>query len=168
MPCARRRAGFTLVEVLAALAILSSATYIMVSMFQASRGMARENALRSIAGSVAREHLVSVTQQPEMLAWPDLRPGVLQEVMASEAASPDVLGVPIPSTMPSVRSANRVQQNLYDAFSTNTYVLLPSANATFVEVISKAEYQHKGRTYAVAMTSALPRETVERAGGTLP
>jgi len=162
---ARQRAGFTLIEVLAALVILSTATYILVSMFQASRAMARENQLRTIASSMAREHLVYVTQQPEQLDWPVLRPGVLQPVPPKESAPQDTLTNPRPSIMPAVRQADRVQRNLYGALQTSTYVLLPAANKTFVEVVAVTEYVHQGRTYTVTLTSALPRAVVEPGGG---
>lgn len=162
---AARAAGFTLFEMLVALAVLGVATGAIAALFGASMTIAANNRDVRIATSVADECLHALIGHPERYRWtPDAQhlfdlfpvvPGSLTEGNAD---------VTPPSAMPVEPAAAERTQNEYKRFRWEAYGRLPAENAGYYEVTVVVRWTNGGRSKLVALTSTVARSRVEKAG----
>lgn len=160
----RGRSGFTLLELLTAIAIMSVGTFVIVSLFASSITLADINRSRKVAAALAEEQLASLTTKPEIYVWPDLRslePGDLAEVrlQGTEPGVPNP--VTPPSALPPARAAQDREMNFYDGFSWQAFARLPSRDAGYVEVTVVVRWVCQGREDLITLTSSVPRAQVE-------
>ncbi|MBP8129511.1 MAG: prepilin-type N-terminal cleavage/methylation domain-containing protein [Candidatus Hydrogenedentes bacterium] len=163
VPAWGRASGFTLLEMLVALAVLAVATGVIAALFSASLGLSANSRHQRIASALAEEQLCAVVQHPEQYRWPLGRAGDLElfEVQPRGAATAPALGPP--SALPAVRNAAVRTDGEYAQFSSQVYGRLPAKNAQHVEVTVVVRWMDAGRAKLVALTSAVPRMRLEQA-----
>jgi len=140
--------GFTLLEVLAALAVMSVASYILIGLFMASLQVGEGARLHDTAAAIASEQMQALVNGPEAFVWPAfVEDGIAVEVLPAHEA--DEWHAPAtPDAMPSVRASFERESIYHQRFGWRAYAR-PLADApNLVEVL----------------TSALPRTRVPEAG----
>lgn len=155
------RAGFTLLEVLAALAVLGIATGIFATLFMASMNLGHLNQSRSIAATIADEQVVLLREFPEAFEWPDFtatEPGTFSHVSPRERAASATAP---PSVMPFESVAYRRDSIFYDRFSCDLYARVPSEDAGHLEIATVVHWVEKGKRQSITLTSAVPRSLAE-------
>lgn len=158
--------GFTLFEVLAALAVLGIASGIFASLFIASMNLGHMNQSQSIAASHAGEQVVLLRNYPEEFTWPDfnaLEPGAFGPVTPKDPTGDATSATDPPSVMPIEPRAFERERNFYDLFSWQAFARVPSPDAAYVEVASVVHWLEKGKPQSFTLTSAVPRAIVEEA-----
>ena len=91
-----RNIGFTLIEVIAALTVMSVATTIIISLLTSSLSISEASRNRKVAGELAEEKLIEIVNMPGSFSIPEpstLEPGVQVEIAKAES-------IVAPSTMP--------------------------------------------------------------------
>ncbi len=156
----RRQRGFTLVEVLAALAVISVAITVIITLFVASVTLAKTNRSRKVAAAFAQEQLELLQRQPGLFEWPTLdTPGQLMSVTATSGTAT----LSAPEAMPAVEAAAQREEAFYDAFTWEAFARLPRADAAHVELTVVVRWAPQTRGSAFILTSAMPRASVEEA-----
>jgi prepilin-type N-terminal cleavage/methylation domain-containing protein len=161
---ARTRSGFTLLEVLVALGVVSIATWIFISLFVSSLSFANLSRTHRVAAGLAEEQLAQAVRNPGELAWPDaatLEPGkpVPLKLKASDVAGPYPIDAPKAKAL-NPRVGNR-EQNFYSAFTWQPFAVLPAADAPYLELIAVVRWNIEGKDYSLSLTSAVPRTQLE-------
>lgn len=161
---AGRSRGFTLLEVLVALGVVSIAAWILVSLFTSSLYFANSSRSHRVAAGLAEEQLDRLVRLPGDFVWPDaasLEPGkpVPLSLRGSEVAAPYPMAAPAAQALD--QRSGRREENFYGGFSWQPFVTLPSADAPYVEVIAVVRWSLEGKDYSLALTSAVPRAQVE-------
>jgi prepilin-type N-terminal cleavage/methylation domain-containing protein len=158
----RRCEGFTLIEVVAALAVLSVATIIFLSMFVSSMELAQANRNRKAAADLAQDRINDLRINAHRYAWPsfdgsnaDLLPVTLDAAAADTERK-------IPATMPVDQTSNRREKFFYEAFSWEALARLPKPDAAYIEATVLVRWRERGRSQVLALTTCLPRSA---AGG---
>ncbi len=151
-----RSSGFTLIEVLVALAVVGVAVTVFFSLFSSSIRFAETSRNESIAASLAEEQLVAVCQNPSSFNWglKAAAPGQLVTVNASAAGSTAQF------TAPALAAISESEKNLYEQFSYKIFAKVPSAEAAYVEVIVAVEWTEAGRNRVFTLTSTVARSLV--------
>lgn len=150
--------GFTLLELLTSLVIMSVAVTLFVGMFTASLAMAKQNSLQKIAASLAEERLTEILIHPDRYDWPDFS----SESTETPLPLTERLGRSNPpSAMPTERSANNRVRAQYEDVTWQAFTRLPALDADYAEVIVEVAWTQHGRIRMLSLTSALPRSSVE-------
>jgi prepilin-type N-terminal cleavage/methylation domain-containing protein len=153
-----RQQGFTLMEVLAALAVMSVAITIIITLFFASVTLAKTNRSRRVAATLAQEQIDLLTRQPALFDWPALdRLGELEPIVAK---SGEASFLP-PDAMPVVEDAAKRETSFYEAFTWEAFANLPSADAKHVELSVVVRWAPSGPGGSLVLTTAMPRARVE-------
>lgn len=158
--------GFTLLEVLAAIAVVSVASLIIISSFTTSIALGGANRNRNIAAALAEEQLASLRQNPKVYIWPNLsslEPGQLMEVRPQETPEGAQIPVSPPSSLPSAKTVHDRELLLYKKFSWQAFARLPSEDAGYLELAVVVRWKHQGRDELLALTSSVTRAQVEEA-----
>ena len=155
----RHEGGFTLPELLTALAVLAMASTIGISMYTSSADIADIRRTRIIGMSLAQEQLTRLTNQPELFQWPTLdgAPGSMEEIVPRDDGGHKFQA---PSVSTTTRRANMASANFYDQFSWQAYATLPSANAHYADVCVIVRRANT-RGDRVALTSAISLRDLE-------
>lgn len=158
---ANRRAGFTLLEMLVALAIIGVATGIIVQLFTASLDLSANSRHQRIASSLAEETLHAIMANPDAYDWSAVTGQDLARVnlKASPEAATSAL-VP-PSTLPVIPAAAARSRSTYAGFSCEVYGRLVTPSAPYVEVTAVVRWTDNGRPHLIALTGAAAR-TLEK------
>ncbi len=163
----RDRGGFTLLELLTALAVLGIAVTVFFQLFLASKSLAESSLTHEVAADLAREYLASIRAHPEQFDWPNFdvaAVGESQDLSAAEGSDLDDVFAQPPAAMPTVRRPYDRERSLYQDFSWAASARLPEASARYVEVTVEIAWTTKGHPRVFALTTALPRSVVEGAG----
>lgn len=172
--------GFTLLEVIAALAVLSVAVYILVSLFLASLRVGEGARLSDTAAAIASEQMQSLIHAPASYAWPwpagvaspaeDDAAADRDDRSADGAVRPlsdpdnDWHAVAAPAALPVLQSEHRREQTFHERFAWRAYARpLGDTEADALEVTVVVRWVHRGREQTFALTSgisvhALPTE----------
>lgn len=159
---ARGQAGFTLLEVLVALAVMGIAIQVFVSLFNHSVDIGATARYRSLAAHIAEDQLNAITRAPEQFRWevPAMNADVLFPVRLAEDDPPAGNPVPLPLAMPPEESAYRREEQTLGRFRWQAFARLPSANAAYYEVTVAVRWKDAARDQVVTMTAAVPRVAV--------
>ena len=167
--CTRR--GFTLIEVLVALAVVATAATILVSLFGSSLVLSRTNRSQLVAASLAEEQMESILRNSSKYVWnlDGAEPGQLVEVVPAESAqaqpvstllaAPATVGRPFDRLVvaPVEPASNAREENFYGKFRWQAYAALPQPNSKHVDVTVVVRWRDAGRDRLVAFTSSAPR-----------
>jgi len=154
-----RCSGFTLLELLTSLVVISVAVTLFMGMFTASLAMAKQNASQRIAAGLAEERLTEILIHPNQYQWPDFSQEWTEALLP---LTTEVLGrSEPPNAMPTERSANDRVRLRYEDVTWRAFTRLPARNADYAEVVVEVTWTQHGRPRSLALTSALPRSSVE-------
>lgn len=168
LPGARRRAGFTLLEVIVALGVIGVAIGIIVSLFTASLSLATDSRNESVAAAFAQERMVDIQKNPALFDWSKLNAAAgnqLAPVALSEVgkAAGRTTGFNPPSTLSASQERAEREDTFYRKFSWEAFAMKREANNAYVEVTVVVRWQHAGRQRSFALTSLTPRGLPEGA-----
>ena len=105
-----RRAGFTLLELLTALAVLGVAATIFLRLFSSSYSLADTSRSHEVALNLAEEYLAAIQSNPERFAWPDLEDTAAGGAVKLSWISPFSMGL-IGFTLPEAVSSRSGHAN---------------------------------------------------------
>jgi prepilin-type N-terminal cleavage/methylation domain-containing protein len=160
---ARNDSGFTLFEILAALAVIGVATGIFASLFVASMNIGHLNQSSAIAATLAEEQLVLLRNHPDGFVWPDaaaLDSGEFAPITLRDPATQHA-SFAQPAVMPFDPRAFTRDRNFYDQFTWEAFARLPDPDAGHLEVVAVVHWQEKGRPQSISLTSAVTRPVAE-------
>lgn len=161
---AYRHRGFTLLEVLVALGVVSIAASIFVSLFTSSLFFSNLSRTHRVAAGLAEEQLAQAVRDPGRFAWDDLatmEPGkpVKLKLRAGETDGP--YPVEGPKALAMSKSVQAREENFYGVFTWQPFAVLPAADAPYLELIAVVRWKVEGKDYSLSLTSAVPRAQVE-------
>ncbi len=162
----RARGGFTLLELLAALAVLGVASTILLQMFMSSMTLAKTSATHQIAADLAEEYSTLVQTRPELFEWPnfaDEKPGTIAVIKVREGGPLAAAVAEPPSALPLLRRAHDREIGMYRDFTWSATGRLPSVDAQFIEVDVEVVWELNGRLRQFVLATAVPRSAAERA-----
>lgn len=158
MPSGIRAAGFTLIEMLVALAVIGVAVSVFVSLYGKSRELGRRSVNRAIATELAQAQLAAIVDSPEQFLWefPE-EPG--RRFPIRSAADDPPAGNPFaPPVIPPVEpDAKRRVAQRYTQFRWSAQGRLPAPGANHYEVSVVVHWEEAQRPQTLALTSAVPR-----------
>ena len=156
----RGRRGFTIVEMLVALVVVSIAGTITVQLFTMSYDLALTNADRSVGAELAHEQLSRILEQPGAFQWPNienLEPGQLGEINPPEDGDRVFSS---PSTRPKVQNTALRQDDFYLRYQWDAYCSVPSADSAYVEVTVVTRWLREQDRKSITLTSAIDRDAI--------
>lgn len=157
----RRAAGFTLIEVLVALVVMSVATYVILSLFSTSVSLGREDRSRRAAYGIAEARLADCAIDPSRYEWPNsdaLASGDLVEVKArgNAAANPNGEMSAIPATVPTYPAAADREREFYGKFTSSVYARSIEGAPNVYAITAVVRWTQEGRKQSVSLTTTMP------------
>ena len=158
--------GFTVIEVLVAVAVLSVGVTVLISLFSSSLVLARTSRNETIAAAFAEEQLLLLEHNPAQYDWPldSAAPGELVKVVPKKDLPESSLPKAEPATLPALYRAVAREQDFCSKFTCEVYGKQPRVNAPYVEVTAVVRWKDAGRDRLLSLTSALPRSVLPGAG----
>jgi len=153
----RANAGFTLIEILVALAVLGVATSLIVSLYARSVSLGQQDRSRRAAYTVVEARLADLSLNPTAYTWPDadaLASGELVQIGATNGGS-----ALVPTTLPPLADANRREKEFYGRFATSAYARGSDEFPQLLEVTVVVNWTQEGRTQTASLTTAMPRRS---------
>ena len=147
------RAGFTIVEVVVSLAVLSVATYIAVSLYSSGYSFAEAGRNTGIAVELAETRLAELSATPAAFTWPSLGAGEFAEITPTDPNSASY----VPDVLPTDRRFGLRARNTYEQFTVRSFGRLPEEQAAYAEVVILVSWENQGRERHYTLTSVLPR-----------
>jgi prepilin-type N-terminal cleavage/methylation domain-containing protein len=159
---ARQRRGFTLMETLVALTVVSVAVSVFVGLFGRSVDLGRLAHDRNIAAQAAQAQLALITGTPGLFLWKRDAVGADGTFPVKLAEDDPAKGniITPPSAVPTDNASAKRTQNAYGEFRWRAFARLPKGKE-FYEVTVAVTWSHAGREQMLALTSAAPRAAVE-------
>ena len=144
-------------EVLVALAIISVATWIIISLFTGSLKLEKNARSMRVAADLARARLADITARPEAYVWPAADALGAEQgapLTLKESASGDAFAQP--AVLPAEPLAREREKRFYDKFSWEAYVKHPAAGRGYYEVIVVVGWQEASRPKQLVLTGSIP------------
>ncbi len=164
-PPVRARAGFTLLELLTALIVLSVASTILLKMFLSSQTLAKAGRTHEIAADLAQEYMTLLQDRPELFVWPNFLDEKPETALAIKARPEGPLAnAEPPVSLPMLRRANDRDAGMYRNFSWAATGKLPAVESNYVELNVTVVWELEGRLRQFMLTSAMPRPAAGGAG----
>lgn len=155
--------AFSLIELIVALAVISIAATIFISLYVSSLNLARSSANRRLAASFAEARLNDLLRHPDRFHWEfpaetgNLNPFPIRsnedEPKAGNVFDP-------PSILPAELAAVDRQVSLPGRFRWQAMGRLPSLNAAYYEVTVVVRWEESARPQLLALTSSVPKFAV--------
>lgn len=154
--------GFTLVEILVALVVVSTGVTIFVSLFSSSLDLSQAARNQTVAASLAEEQILALTDMPERFDWHEnaWEPGQLMEIGLRGEDYKDARRFDRPAALPAIPRAARSEENFYRKFLWRAYARLPKAEAKYVEVTVAVHWEEKARPKIMTLTTCIPRSVI--------
>ena len=156
----RSDAGFTMMELIVALSVLGTATWVFISLYGQSLTFASTSSHRTVATQVAEARLNKIISSPEEFLWGhggDQPAGTLFEIRASSEKTNEGNPVTMPALTPVQPRAAERTAKIYDELKWKAYGRFPTTgDAEYVEVIVRVEIEQAGRKTFLALTSSIP------------
>lgn len=149
-------AGFTLMEIIVALAVIAVATTVGVSLFGVSYKASRDVTDRRVAQQIAEAALDDLQRDPASFKWPAAT-NELQLVERQDGAtivSPPQVSVP----------DGRIQGTIitqYARYQSRSYVKLNDASPNTCELTTVVSWVRAGRPHAITLTALAPKRVLE-------
>ena len=161
------RHGFTLVEVIVALTVVSVAATVFISMFNAGLHAGRRNQDRAIALDLAEAHLAAILRTPGDYQWKD--PGdAASFIIESPQGKARPQGYPChpPQVTLITRSNQDKLAGRYAKFTWTALARTPQEDTAVYEVRVLIRWMDEGRPQVLSLTSALPKTLATGGKGT--
>jgi prepilin-type N-terminal cleavage/methylation domain-containing protein len=158
---ARLRSGFSLIELVVALAVMSVAIGIFVQLFGSSLDLARQGRDHTIAAGLADAQLNTIVQRPNDFRW-ERDPEAEERPFPIRLATDDPrAGNPFagPEALPAEVGLDVREKALYDAFRWKAFGRIVPGQP-YAEVTVVVNWEEAQRERKVALTSAVPLQTV--------
>ena len=160
----RQTVGFTLIEILVALVVVSVGVTILIQLFSSSLALAQSSRNQAVAASLAEEQMQALLRNPGAYEWGLETAAPDKLVKVSVRGKPaDAYPVDPPSVLPVERTASAREENLYSRFSWKAFAKLPAADAPYVEVTVTIQWTEAGRDRLFALTSNISRPAIAAA-----
>ncbi|NIA12611.1 MAG: prepilin-type N-terminal cleavage/methylation domain-containing protein [Nitrospiraceae bacterium] len=158
--------GFTLIEILVAVAVLGIGATIFISLFSASQDLAETSRSRTVATYLAEQQLDALQRDPGQYEWPSaaIEPGTMAEILPFGADPAVPRGFTLPSVMPVDSRAYAREANFMKRFSWQAYARTPDAEAAHIELTVVVRWQEGGRDQLLALTASAHRSLLAKAG----
>ena len=156
----RRNPGFTLLELLTALAVIGIAATIFLRLFTSSFSLAAASLSHEVAVNIAEEYLTTIQANPERFEWPDYDDapiGDAHDLKPIENGAVEENFTHLPEAMPTTRRAYNRDRNLYTDFTWRAFAVLPHEDAQYVQLIVEISWTDEGKLRHFSLGSALPR-----------
>lgn len=153
-------AGFTLIEMLVALAVLSVATSVFITLFSECVALGNLDRSRQIGSAIAEQRLAEVAIDPSAYTWPSA------DTLASELVPLEFTGElspQIPATLPTLSQMNDRERTFYGRFTSQLYVRKSDAAPGLCEVTAVVRWQNEGKDRSLSLVTLM---AVPAAGGT--
>ena len=150
--------GFTLVEVLVALAVLSVATFVIIQLFSKSVGLGQTDRSRRTAMVVAEERMADLAMRPGDYQWPEAADQLVELTPAAQEASRQATA---PATTPAYPSAADREAQFYSRFTWKAFVRYPAETPGTCEVTVVVNWEQDGKPQSASLTTLLPRPKKE-------
>jgi len=150
--------GFTLVELIMALTVVSVALTGLIAMFGMSLETADESRQKTFAADIATTELAGIQAVPESFIWE-------YDKVDEQGLFPILLGADDPkagnlTAPPDVKLVNRNiharNELMYRKFRWKAWGRLPSPDAKAYEVTVDVHWENRGRERSLALTSSIP------------
>lgn len=157
-----QRSGFTLLELMVALAVMGVAISIFVQLYTVSLDFAKTSINSRIATAVASEQLHLMQRHPERFLWNISAPGADERFEINLGPDDPKAGNPAqaPAIMPAELSAVAREEVRYGAFRWKAFGELRH-NASYYEITVVVHWTESGHEKTLAMTSAVTRDKVD-------
>ena len=149
-------AGFTLMEIIVALAVIAVAATIGVSMFGGSYSAGRDVTDRRVAQQIAEAVLDDLQRDPAAYKWPAAT-NELQLVERQDGTTnvaPPKVSVPDSLIQKTVR-------NQYALYTARSYVKLNDASPNTCELTTVVSWMRASRPHAITLTALAPKRVLE-------
>ncbi len=164
-----RTKGFTLIELIVAIAVVSVAATVFMSLYTSSLTLARAAQNKTVAATLAEEQMNAILQHPDHFYWaiPE-EENAAQFPIGNSTEDPKV-GNPVeaPTILPAEEWAKRQSERLYKQFRWQAYGRLPDPQASYYEVTVVIRWTEGGRAEALALTGSCPRFQVDASQASL-
>jgi len=160
-PCA----GFTLLEMLMGLAVISVASAVFLSFYISSVDMSRKAVSRTVASGLAQDQLEAMVQDPGRFFWDfEERQEDGLFPVRQEPGDP-VVGnrFTLPAAMPLDQRAHRAQSSFYGRYRWLAFGRLAEPDATHYELSVLVHWVEAGRPDSLVLTASVPRFAVGEA-----
>lgn len=161
-PSRTSRAGFTLIELIVSLFVISVATTIFMHLYATSIDLGKLSRNRSIAVTVAEEQLGLIMREPTNFLWDHANPDSAGHFRIRAAEGDPRAGV-VPSlpksTLP-VDSAFNRESTVFEQFRWKAIGKL-GARGLFYEVVVDVHWEQAGKPHSITLSGAVPRGRVE-------
>lgn len=155
----QRAGGFSLLEILTALAVLSVAVYILTALFLASLSVGDDARLRDTAAAIAAEQMQALVHAPGDFEWPPFHEHAPVEILPALEAD-EWHAPPVPDAFPSTRHSHDREQIFHDRFGWRAYARVLEEAPSVVELTVVVSWTHGGRPQSFVLTSAMARSAV--------
>lgn len=152
--------GFTLLELLTALAVISIAATIFLRLFASSNSLAAASLSHEVAVNFAEEYLTTIQANPERFVWPDYDDAPIGDAHALKPIENGAIEENfshLPKAMPTTRRAYNRDRNLYNDFTWEAFALLPHEGAQYVQLIVEISWMDEGKLRRFSLGSTAPR-----------
>ena len=157
------RRGFTLIELIAALTVISVATTILLRLYVASTDLGNLAQHREVAASIADAQLTQIIANPDDFVW-DLQQKDAQGFFRVKATADDPRAgakAVLPEVLIPQDTSHTHQVNFYNKFRWLAFARIPNPESAYIEVAVTTRWSQAGREERVALTGVVPRTAVE-------
>lgn len=157
----RGRRGFSLIEIVIALAVMSVAIAIFIKLFGGSLDLARQGRNHTIAISIAESQLDALVQQPNHYRWESVRETAEKPFPIRTSEDDPKAGNPVspPEALPAEVGLDARVRDRYENFRWKAFGRVPSGQS-YAEVTVVVLWDEAGRDRKLALTSAVPLNSV--------
>ncbi len=161
-------AGFTLLELLVALTVVSVAAAVFVGMFSACLGLSRTNRNLAVATELAETQLAAILRAPQDFQWDNSKGTARFLVTTHEKEPPGGYPVQPPPVTLVKKEAQQKLAERYGQFRWSAFAQLAAPDATAYEVTLAIRWTDANRPQTLTLTSAIARVLVDKTTATLP
>lgn len=156
------RHGFTLLELMVALAVMGVAISVFIQLYNASLDFAKTSVNSRIATAIANEQLHLMQRHPERFLWNISAPGADERFAITLGPDEPKAGNPavLPSAMPAEVAAVAREEARHSNFRWKAFGELRH-NAAYYETTVVVRWTESGREKTLALTSAVTRDKVD-------
>lgn len=157
------RGGFTLIELIVSLTVISVAATIFVKLYMTSADLGSLAQHRELAATIAEGKLAQIMQVPDGFVWELDQAGPAGFFRVKQDPEDPRAGrkVELPDVLLPMDRAYEHQRNVYDKYRWAAFGRLPSPASSHFEVVVNVRWEDKGKESHVALTGAVARYAVD-------